>query len=105
MLQEEKNLLTSLITALNYQRYNSDIIALLEEIIGRLENTFDCTKWTDEGNLIYGALIVNYGDYGTSPRSGWFYGDYSERYKKELITLFKEELTYYKSLPEEMEDD
>lgn len=72
--------LRSMLTALEYNRSSRDITNLFRELKTRMKGIF--TQWTDDGNIVYGTLVVMFGDYGTSPRSGWFG---SNRLKEELV--------------------
>ena len=65
-----KSFTYSLLVTFEYNRDDREMKALCEEIKRRLSN-MDAI-WTDDGNLIYGALVIAFGEYGTSPRSGWF---------------------------------
>ena len=53
-----------------YNRSVYHILDLCQEIKARVENNSEA-EWTDDGDIIYGILVLLYGDYGTSPRSGW----------------------------------
>lgn len=57
-----------------YNRSIYHILDLCEEIIARV-NDNSVVEWTDDGDIIYGILVLLYGDYGTSPRSGWITKD------------------------------
>lgn len=53
--------------------YNIDDHAmelLYRELIKRF-NREDC-PCTEEGHIVYGTMVILFGEYGTSPRSGWF---------------------------------
>lgn len=59
----------SIFDSFYYNRSTHHILNLCEEIKARLNNSeVDCT---DDGDIIYGFLVSLYGNYGTSPRSGW----------------------------------
>lgn len=91
-MKSSVRLLSSMIGSYLYNRSEDQVIALCEELIKRLKN--HPVDWSDDCNLIYSALVIAYGDYGTSPRSGWFrsedYGivqlwiDYLKSYISEL---------------------
>lgn len=53
-----------------YNRDFRDMIELCEEVRDRV-NRFHSSYYTDDGNIIYGFIVLLYGEYGTSPRSGW----------------------------------
>lgn len=62
-------LLESLVTAYSYNRDETFLKNVLIEVQKRIRQ-IDC-EHTDEGDIIYSALVIAYGEYGTSPRSGW----------------------------------
>lgn len=62
--------LDAMLGAASYQMEDEDLTALYDELIKRFKNYN--TEFSEYGNLIYGALIMAFGDYGTSPRTGWF---------------------------------
>ena len=65
--------LEHLIDSFVYNREDSYMIKLMKNIIYKLENSslFYDEVDKDDFNLIYGAIILQYGEYGTSPSSGW----------------------------------
>lgn len=74
-----------------YNRSVYHMIELCKEIEARI-NKKD-VEWTDDGDIIYGILVLLYGDYGTSPRSGWMSDMYKENIKiwlNEIIDDYKE---------------
>ena len=82
--------LRSLITAYVYNRDEVEIIAALEQVKRRI-NGGAWEQPIDEADIIASVLYHLYGDYGTSPRYGWFYN-------KQLIDEFT------KILDEEIEE-
>lgn len=85
----------SYLTSLYYNRETEYIVKLLEEVIERLKEPHKfSTSWSDGGNILYGTLVLMYGDYGTSPRGGWI----DEEIKKDIIKVFEEELKEYKEI-------
>lgn len=83
---QAKDMIDAMITSLKYNRETEYTMEVCHRIIKRIDNnysyrpitandkpvnqeTLDCIE--DDVNNIYGALVVLYGDYGTSPRSGW----------------------------------
>lgn len=50
---------------------------------------------TQRSNIIYGMLVICYGDYGTSPRSGWI-----NTKKQQIINELEEELKHWKEVVE-----
>ena len=57
--------------------YNGDdVINVINEVRNRIYGN-DC-EYTFMGDLIYSFIILCYGEYGTSPRSGWLIKNYEE---------------------------
>lgn len=73
---------------------------LLEELATRIAGNY--CEWSDDGNIVYGTLVMLYGDYGVSTRAGWIDGD---DLKEDLIDLLGdlrgEELEIRKSREED----
>lgn len=46
------------------------MIELCEEVKDRIHGWHSRYR-TDDGDIIYGFIVLLYGEYGTSPRSGW----------------------------------
>lgn len=72
-MESSVRLLSSMIGSYLYNRTEEQVIGLCEELIKRLKNYQ--VEWTDDGDIVYSALVIAFGDYGTSPRSGWFGSD------------------------------
>ena len=80
------NILDGLIGSLSYNRDEEHLFKLYEELVKRFKK-YD-VEFTDDGNTVYGTMVMIYGDYGTSPRTGWFYDeDIPDKCAKYLITL------------------
>lgn len=62
----------ALLNSYAYNRSCQYMVELCEEIRERVLGSY---RHSDDGNIIYGFLILMYGDYGTSPRSGWLDND------------------------------
>ena len=62
--------LDALTGAYSYNIEDEAMELLYLELIDRF-NCKDCV-WTEEGNIVYGTMVILFGEYGTSPRSGWF---------------------------------
>ena len=59
----------AILYSFQYNREDDDMLKLLDEVEARIGL---CTReWTDDGNILFGFLVLLFGDYGTSPRSGW----------------------------------
>lgn len=93
-MSDVEALLDTLLSSFGYNRARKYMLSILLELKGRLEGTFPCYMWSDDCNIIYGALVIHFGEYGTSPRSGWF----DNETKAELLQLVKEKIEYYKEL-------
>ena len=83
-----------------YNRDVDELISLCDELIERLNGNFP--DWTDDGNIIYGIIIHTWGNYGTSPRAGWFEPKYEFMKDKciEEINEFKQEMINVKEREE-----
>jgi len=71
-MYEGVRLLDTLINAFNYNRTAKCMLSILVELKGRLNGTFPCNFWSDDCNIIYSSLVLRCGEYGTSPKKGWF---------------------------------
>ena len=69
-MESSVKFLSSMIGSFLYNRTEQQVIDLCQELIKRLKNY--PTEWSDDGDIVYSALVIAFGDYGTSPRSGWF---------------------------------
>lgn len=85
----------AIFSSYEYNREYSHMVELCEEVNKRVCK-YRC-NWTDDGNIIYGFLVMMYGDYGTSPRSGWF----SNENQKSISECIYEMTEEYKRLKEE----
>ena len=74
------NFLYAILASYGYNRSEEYMIALCQEIIWRIDYTCisnPCYKpntdkdVVEDCDIIYGALVCAFGDYGTSPRYGW----------------------------------
>ena len=59
--------------AYSYNIEDETMELLYLELIDRF-NRKDCV-WTEEGDIVYSTMVILYGDYIISPRSGWFYDE------------------------------
>ena len=75
-----------------YNRDTKDMIDLCNEVIDRIALKKIDVKWTPDGNIIYGILSCLYGDYGTSPRSGFFYSQEIRDKMVYIITDYMDDL-------------
>lgn len=94
-IEELEFFVDSYTTSLYYNRDTEDVVKLLEEVIERLKEPYKySTVWTDDGNILYGTLVLMYGDYGVSPRAGWI----DKEIMKDIIKIFEEILKEYKEI-------
>ena len=94
--------ISAILSSLYYNRETDYMVEITREILRRAEDTYPCSEWSDMGNLIYGMIVIRYGDYGTSPRSGWL----DEEHKENIINELKAELLEYQEiLAREIEEE
>ena len=87
-MRSAKVIVVAMLVSYGYNREKEYMIRVCEEVKKRVIRK-PSIRWTDEGNIIYGTLILLYGNYGTSPRSGWFE---NEQIVKEIIDGINEVL-------------
>lgn len=78
------NVLDGLVGAISYNRDEEHLYNLYDELIKRFKK-YD-VEFTDDGNTVYGTMVMLYGDYGTSPRTGWFYDETIPKRCAEFLT-------------------
>lgn len=83
-MKSAKEIIRAILSSYGYNRVDEYMINVCKEVKSRLRKTDTWTDRTDEGNIIYGTLVCLYGEYGTSPRSGWFDGE-SAKIVEEII--------------------
>lgn len=88
-MKSTKEIVRSIIDSFYYNRDDKDVIMLCEEVKDRIcAYNVNCT---DDGDIFYGMLVLLYGEYGTSPRTGWLESD-----DKEIIEIINEEIEILK---------
>ena len=87
----------AIFTSYAYNREFRYMVELCQEVLERV-NGYKSSNRTYDGDIIYGFLVLMFGDYGTSPRSGWI-----ENYKEEIIICINDLIEEYKLL-EDVED-
>lgn len=92
------NDIDDLIVAFEYNRDDEYLIAILQEVVARLNKNWH--KNTDDGDILYSYIILRYGDYGTSPRSGWIE---NETQRQGIISCLLREIESIKDQIEERE--
>lgn len=92
-MKTTREIVRAIISSFYYNRRDKDMIKLCEEVKKRICNYN--VEWTDDGNIFYGMLVILYGDYGTSLRSGWLESD-----TEEIIASINEEIEMLKESEE-----
>jgi hypothetical protein len=93
---EEQEFLRAMLNSLWYNRDASDYLKVLLELSKRLDGIW--CEWSDDGNIIFGALVCRYGHYGVSPRAGWFD---DQNLKPQLMSVIDEEIYETKEIIKE----
>lgn len=92
-----KEVVEAIFASYYYNRSLYHSFNLCKEIRARVINNSEAI-WTDDGDIIYGILVLLYGDYGTSPRSGWIIEN-----KEDIISciddILKESEAEYENMP------
>lgn len=84
-----------------YNREFSYMIELCQEVAERVNGcAIEKSNHTYDGDIIYGFLVLMYGDYGTSPRSGWIGNEYTN----EITDCIYDLIEAYEQLKEEEDD-
>ena len=99
-MDDKDFIIGSILSSLGYNRTPEDVIGVIKELISRVEGKE--ALWSDDGNIIYGTLVMLWGNYGVSPRAGWIDKDVKGEV---LLTLRKELEDYQRSLRLWKEDD
>lgn len=96
-MKEIESTIRAIFDSYYYNRSFSHMVELCEEVNKRV------CKYryvpSDDGDIIYGFLILMYGDYGTSPRSGWLNGEITKCISKCISDLTEK----YKEMEDEEE--
>ena len=90
----------SLVMSYYYNRDRKDIINMIAGVINRITNTsYDSVMpGDDDTDILMGAIVIEYGEFGTSPRFGWI----DEEHKENVLNILDELLEYHK---EQLEHD
>jgi len=89
----------SLIWSYFYNRDRQDIINMIQGVINRiLDKPYnEVNAGDDDTDILMGAIVHMYGDYGTSPRFGWIDAEHKQHVidiLNELLEFHKEQLAY-----------
>lgn len=97
---DAKRFLDCMATSLSYNMDYCDLTLILQGVLDRVDGTHDLlindAALEEYVDFIYGTLVVAYGDYGTSPRSGWL----NSKDKDLLIPVLRELVDYYDRMVE-----
>ena len=83
------DVLEGVISAFSYNRDKHHLIEVLKQVKNRLQNGPYELPISD-ADLMMSILVSIYGDYGTSPRYGWFY---IKQLPEEFIKIIDNEIT------------
>ena len=90
MIIDSGKLLKNVLDAFGYNRSAEHMMQLISELHLRIYGRH--TNWSEDGDVIYSMMVICFGEYGTSPRSGWFD---SEAVKKNMHDALDE---YYSEI-------
>lgn len=96
-LETENEILDDVDTFLSGLSYSYEIYSIIEELKLVIDGRKYSTKASDIIFTVFTFLIMKYGDYGTSPRSGWL-DDKQKKVVLEYLDVYKE----YEKVCEEM---
>lgn len=89
------NTVSAIFNSYAYNREFSYMVELCQEVLERVHG-FKSSNRTHDGDIIYGYLVILYGEYGTSPRSGWI-----EDYIEEITKCINDLMDAYKFMAKE----
>ena len=75
----EKELINALDSVVWYNCHYEELFKIKEEIKKEKNITYSYCTTDNQFQVIYMMLVVLFGDYGTSPRSGWLYMENKEK--------------------------
>lgn len=87
-MRDSEKFIRALITSFGYNRDERYLINTLKMVITSIQG--DHTHSNDDSNIIFGTLVLMFGDYGTSPRTGWFPDEFD---KHGLIHLIEQRIS------------
>ena len=97
----------AILYSFRYNREDDYMLKLLDEVEDRVDGTWKI-QWTDDGNILFGSLVLLFGDYGTSPRSGWVEDHWIKEKIKEKICEVRqtvERIKYERAIENEMDSN
>ena len=93
--------ISDILWSLWYNRDVDELINLCDELLKRINKTDGYFEWSDDANIVFGAMIHAYGDYGVSPRAGWFTDEQAKKECIEEIEEFRAEMMRVKERGDE----
>ena len=89
----------SLVSSYFYNRERMSIICMIQGVINRIldKSYSELNAGDDDTDILMGAIVIQYGEYGTSPRFGWIYDEYKEGVLEtlgELLEYHEEQLEH-----------
>ena len=100
-MTDKLEMFDSMLTSYEYNRDSLFCVMVYEECKRRLLKNGPFVPLAgeimDEAGIIYGTAVVCLGEYGTSPRFGWFYDD---EVVKELTRIFDEHIATQNEITE-----
>ena len=72
-----------------YNRNDAYMKHICEDIISKIQGKHNVSHH-DDTDIIYGYLVISFGDYGTSPRYGWIDDDKKDDIIKEIKQFIEE---------------
>jgi len=84
----------SLVMSYYYNRDREAIINMIAGVINRINNLpyNELNAGDDDTDILMGAIVIHFGEYGTSPRYGWI----DEEHKENVLNILDELLEYHK---------
>ena len=99
-MYQVREIIRTIFWSYTYNREISYMLDLYREVRDRVTRSCNYLRWTDDGNIIYGMIVLLWGNYGTSPRGGWL-----EDYIPEIIKSIDELIEEFKEMEKEENKD
>lgn len=89
----------SLVRSYFYNRERMSLIVMIQGVINRIldKSYSELNAGDDDTDILMSAIVMQYGEYGTSPRFGWIYDEHKEKvlaHLKELLEYHQEQLEH-----------
>lgn len=99
------NFINCLLTSYGYNRNEQYMVNLISECINRATHNMGSPNsdkdLCDDADILYGSLVVAYGDYGTSPRYGWL----NKENEQIILDVLEKKQLEYEELIEMSEEE